>query len=152
MYFCFQAHCTIHWHTLDLALLYFRYRNAKALRGELHSTASGSLCPNECRIRQNVGQTSNHMWVGRTGPPLTMMDRCAAITWTTFCGSFKSTPHMVCARTYRTVIMMDSLDFVIAKRFVIQLASMAWNLFNNSKNRFYHRKTGFKVEKPVLNR
>ena len=27
---------------------------------------------------------------------------------------------------------------------------MAWNLFNNSKNRFYHRKTGFTTVKPVL--
>ena len=27
---------------------------------------------------------------------------------------------------------------------------MAWNSFNNSKNRFYHRKTGFTTVKPVL--
>ena len=27
--------------------------------------------------------------------------------------------------------------------------SMAWNLFNKSKNRFYHRKTGFTNVKPV---
>ena len=27
---------------------------------------------------------------------------------------------------------------------------MAWNLFNNSKKRFYHRKTGFTIVKPVL--
>ena len=29
-------------------------------------------------------------------------------------------------------------------------ASMAWNLFNNSKNRFYHCKTSFTTVKPVL--
>ena len=27
---------------------------------------------------------------------------------------------------------------------------MAWNLFNNSKNRFYHRKTGFTTIKAGL--
>ena len=27
---------------------------------------------------------------------------------------------------------------------------MAWNLFNNSKKRFFHRKTGFTSNKPVL--
>ena len=27
--------------------------------------------------------------------------------------------------------------------------SMAWNLFNNARNQFYHRKTGFTTVKPV---
>ena len=40
--------------------------------------------------------------------------------------------------------------FILYSSKILWLEYMAWNLFNNAKNRFYHRKTGFKVEKPVL--
>ena len=84
---------------------------------------------------------------------LTLVAVCGDRRWVT--GPCHVTCHVTCTCHYdlcpvdscvNLLSALDSRNGVMSMR-----TSMAWNLFNNSKNRFCHRKTAFTTVKPVLN-